>query len=277
MWSGATAPGPQLCVCLSPIWYPATRREALEPEACLEADAQPWRTWDTESGEAASLLRQVNILTSCKQKSRDRSKEFLLISCPHFYKYTCKCSFFFFFKLQPPSHMSPVSSTYTHIMLAPVAKQLSEMWQCGAPMLHHCHRPITCIPSPPSPSPLHPSIHQDFLDTGLWQGHIHSLVVHHLYKGAGMGRGCGAVPNSFTSWDGARCLFVLFPFSFVSAEWVHYLSDSPEWSVMDFNHFSPLITVYKIQKMIGLLVWSESTYLVLSRHIVLLVICEVGH
>lgn len=82
----------------------------------------------------------------------------------------------------------------------------------------------------------HPSIHQDFLDTGRWQGHIHSLVVHHLYKGAGMGRGCGAVPNSFTSWDRARFLFVLFPFSFVSAEWVHYLSDTQVWSVMDSNH-----------------------------------------
>lgn len=160
-------------------------------------------------------------------------KVLLLISCSHFYKYMCRC-FFLSCSLLHICALYPPPPQHTHIMLAPVAKQLSEMWQCAAPTLHHCHRPVTCIPSPPSPSPLHPSIHQDFLDTGLWQGHIHSLVVHHLYKGAGMGRGCGAVPNSFTSWDRARCLFVLFPFSFVSVDWVHYLSDTLVWSVMDF-------------------------------------------
>lgn len=58
------------CVCLSPIWYPATRREALEPEACLEATARPWRTWyrDTERGDAASLLHQANRLWQKKYR-----------------------------------------------------------------------------------------------------------------------------------------------------------------------------------------------------------------
>lgn len=40
------------------------------------------------------------------------------------------------------------------------------------------------------------------------------------------GGGRGAIPNSFTSWDRAKFLFVLFSFSFVSEEWVSLFSDT---------------------------------------------------
>lgn len=85
------------------------------------------------------------------------------------------------------SHRDRPGRTHTYRALAPVAKQLSEMWWCGTLMFHHCHLPITCIPSPPSlpAPPPHPSA---FLDTGLWQGHIHSLAIHHLLGGL-----CGGV------------------------------------------------------------------------------------
>lgn len=58
------------------------------------------------------------------------------------------------------SHRDRPGRTHTYRALAPVAKQLSEMWWCGTLMFHHCHLPITCIPSPPSPPtpPPHPSI-----------------------------------------------------------------------------------------------------------------------
>lgn len=93
---------------------------------------------------------------------------------------SCKCFFTYltepqcsFFHICVPCPLHPLHThihTLTLRVLAPVAKQLSEMWRCGVPMLHHCHLPITCIPSPPSPSPLYPSIHQHFQTQGSDKG-----------------------------------------------------------------------------------------------------------
>lgn len=156
--------------------------------------------------------------TNKKKRGKKRlvCKVSLLISCLLVYKYKCFITFLTELRcsLLQIQYVSPAAThTRTHAhtdrntraVLAPVVKQLSEMWQCGAHMLHHCHLPITCIPSPPSPY-LHPSA---FSDAGIWQGHIRSLVIHQLYRGKGWGGGAVLSQTPSQVATKARLLFVL--------------------------------------------------------------------
>ncbi len=70
---------------------------------------------------------------------------------------------------------------------------------------------------------------------------------------------CGAVPNSFTRWDRAKFLLVLFPFSFVFEEWVSLFSDTL-FSVSFFH----LKLLFSLPKMLILSAFFKNLYLALT-------------
>lgn len=102
-------------------------------------------------------------------------------------------------------------SRRTHLGLAPIAKHLSEKWRCGATMLHHCHLPITCLPSPPFAFP--PSI-SVFRHRALTRAHASPNHTSPLQGGAVKGDAVVSQTPSLVG-IGAKFMGVYRTFSFV--------------------------------------------------------------
>lgn len=159
-----------------------------ELQACLEAKFS-LEGHETQRGEAASPLHRANTF---QFPTRSEASHSLLIPASFSHKWLCSL-------LQTHTHTHAHTSTATPAWCVSVACP-----SLSSPSLL-CSFSSFMFSSPP----LHPSA---FSDTMLWQGHVHSLVIHHLYSGVcgGRGSGCPKLLHKLGECQISVCPFAMF-------------------------------------------------------------------